>query len=229
MDEQPIAGTEPDEPPSSGPDTAPALDETADLTGERAEPLWRPRTPRILRPWEVIERLDRQWEDRTPLRELPRPIDALALTIPDDPRGWDYLGVLTGASSRETANACAAWLAAQLAADAVALGRAVRPRVELVPAGRLWYVVRTIADVIVVIDGPGFATPLAAALAASRRYRAELLRELERERRADSASPDPAEGSARDGTAEDRAEDGLEGDEPEPDGDPDASDPDPAD
>ena len=55
----------------------------------------------------------------------------------------------------------------------------MRPRVELVPAGRLWYVVRTIADIIIVIDGPGYPTPLAAAVAASRRYRAELLHTLE--------------------------------------------------
>lgn len=145
-----------------------------------AEPTLRMRRPRILRPWEALRDLDRQWEDPTPLAESTKAITALALTTDGDPRGWNYLEALTGASLDETVAACEAWLEAQLAADAAVLGRALRPRVDLVPSGRLWFVVRTVADIIIVIDGPGFLTPRAAAVAASRRYEAELLGALER-------------------------------------------------
>jgi hypothetical protein len=89
-------------------------------------------------PWEALERLDGQWEDRTPIEQLQQPVATLALTTYDDPRGWDYIGALVGASPREVARACEAWLEAQLAADAIALGQSLRPRVNLVPSGRLW-------------------------------------------------------------------------------------------
>ena len=154
---------------------------------EEASPPWRPRRSRIIRPWEALARLDAQWEDRTPIRDRERAV-ALALTDPADPCGYDYLGAMTGALERDVVSACRAWLGAQLAADAVALGRAYRPRVELIPAGRLWYVVRTVADVIVAVDGPGWPTPGAAARAALMRYRAELCRERER---AAEAAPEP--------------------------------------
>ena len=91
--------------------------------------------------------------------------------------GWDYLGAVSGALPREADEACAAWLEAQLAADATRLGRRFRPTVELVPAGRLWYVVRSVGEFICVVDGPGFPSPLTAAIAASRRYQAELRRD----------------------------------------------------
>ena len=199
MDDQTSPGPEADEPQPTG-------DEPPSRPDAPAEALRWPRTPRILRPWEALERLDRQWEDRTPPPQMSGPIAVLALTTGDDPRGWDYLGALTGSSQREIAGACAAWLGAQLAADAVSLGRALRPRVEIVPAGRLWYVVRSVADLIVVIDGPGFPTPLAAALAASRRYHAELLRELEREPGPAREPSDEAGDLERDGTAPDASE-----------------------
>ena len=149
-----------------------------------------PRRSGIQRPWEALEQLDRQWEDLTPIAGRTGSITALALTTDGDPRGWDYLGALTGAPPNETAAACEAWLEAQLAADAASLDRTLRPHVELVPAGRLWFVVRTIADIIVVIDGPGFLTPRTAAVAASRRYHAELLRALERTGVADVTDAD---------------------------------------
>ena len=146
------------------------------------------RSARLLRPWEALEQLDRQWADPTPLRDLPEPIAALALTTTDDPFGWDYLGAISGALPHEVGDACAAWLEAQLAADATMLGRRFRPTVELVPAGRLWYVVRSVGEVICVVDGPGFPSPLTAAIAASRRYQAELRRDHDP---ATGRDPDP--------------------------------------
>ena len=149
------------------------------LKGASSDRTTPSRSPRVPRPWEALERLDRQWVDLTPLEDLPGPIAALAMTTPEDPAGWDYLTAMTGALPEEVAAACGAWLEAQLAADATVLGRSHRPTVELVPAGRLWYVVRAVGLFIVVVDGPGFLTPLSAAIAASRRYEAELRRSLE--------------------------------------------------
>jgi hypothetical protein len=183
---EPLAAPGSDTGPRSG--TPPEVDRPTRRSGYRES-----------RPWEALERLDRQWADHTPIAQVDGPIATLALTTADDPRGWDYLAALMGAGPRETAAACAAWLEAQLAADAVALGRAIRPRVELVPSGRLWHVVRTVADLIIVIDGPGFLTPLAAAIAASRRYHAELLRALEPLDDADTRAQEPDDGS-RSGT-----------------------------
>jgi hypothetical protein len=179
-DEAPNSGQEPPTTPEDA--TSPGFD-GAGSGGEGPLP-----HRRALGRCEALERLDRQWEDRTPLHEMARPITALVLTTDDDPRGWDYIGALVGSPPDETARACASWLEAQLAADAISLGRAVRPRVDLVPAGRLWFVVRTVADMIIVIDGPGFLTPIAAALAASRRYQAGLLQAL---RAADGTTADP--------------------------------------
>lgn len=157
-----------------------ATDEVPEPATETGtERLVRPRRPRTLRPWDALERLDRQWEDRTPLGKSREPVTSLALAVPEDPFAFDYLGTLTGASRRKVAEACSIWLETQLAADALELGRILRPTVELVPAGRLWYVVRTVADAIVVIDSPGFISPLTAVVAAHRRYRAALLAELE--------------------------------------------------
>jgi hypothetical protein len=147
------------------------------VPGTASEPRRGARRPQTLRPWEALERLDRQWEDGTPLPDRRGALDALVLTDPVDPEGWDYLGALTGAQPRAVARACAAWLEAQLAADAGLVGRALRPTVALVPAGRLWHVVRLVGERILVIDGPGLPTPRAAAVAAARRYRAELVRD----------------------------------------------------
>ena len=154
-------------------------------------PADRPRhssSSRPIRPWEALEQLDRQWADPTPLRDLPEPILALALTTTDDPFGWDYLGAISGALPHEVGEACAAWLEAQLAADVTMLGRRFRPTVELVPAGRLWYVVRSVGEFICVVDGPGFPSALTAAIAASRRYQAELRRDHDPDKGRD---PDP--------------------------------------
>lgn len=172
-----------------------------------ADPPRRPRSTRVLRPWEALDRLDGQWVDPTPIERLAKGISTLRLTTADDPRGWDYLGAMTGAPAREVAAACAAWLEAQLAADVTILGRAYRPTVELVPAGRLWYVVRTLESVIVVIDGPGFLTPLAAASAAARRYGAELRRDLQSGLDGVTSDEEPSMSEASDAVAGEAADD----------------------
>ena len=141
----------------------------------------RRRRPRpFLQPWEGLTLLERQWADPTPLERLEDEIVTLALTTTGDPSAWDYLGAMTGAPARQTAKTGAVWLAAQLAADATTVGRTYRPTVELLPAARLWHVVRAIGNIIICIDGPGFPTPLAAVSAATRRYGAELERDLDR-------------------------------------------------
>lgn len=192
MDEDPAPDSATnDESPPPHPEPDPALLEP---------PVHRPprfRSAHVARPWEALERLDRQWVDPTPLEKLAGSVTALAMTTVEDPEGWDYLSAMTGALPGEVAAACGAWLEAQLAADSTFLGRSNRPTVELLPAGRLWYVVRAVADFIFVVDGPGFLTPLAAAIAASRRYEAELLRDLEQDsQRDDSAAAAEAERAA---------------------------------
>jgi hypothetical protein len=136
------------------------------------------RRRRIVRPWEALDRLDSQWEDPTPIRKR-NAVSSLVLTVPEDPGAFDYLGAM-GLSERRVVDACQAWLDAQLAADALELGGLARPVVELVPASRLWFVIRVLLGSIVVIDGPGYLTPAAAVKAARVRYRALLLAEVER-------------------------------------------------
>jgi hypothetical protein len=197
----------PAEQPAPSADEAPpkAAEEAA---GQEADPEQEPPQPRgrrIVRPWEALERLDRQWDDRTPIRERDG-VSSLVLTVPEDPSGFDYLGAM-GLSEGEVADACERWLDAQLAADALELGRLARPVVALVPASRLWFVVRLALGSLVLIDGPGYLTPTAAVKGARVRYRALLLAEVER-----------AAGA--------RALDDVEADEvAEPDG---AAEPDPA-
>lgn len=188
------------EPPPDGPsedDPDPASEEApnaADPEAETDEPgeAPPPRSRRILRPWEALEKLDEQWEDRRPLPIRPT-VHTLSLTVPEDPRGFDYLGALTGAADEETADAHMAWLDAQLASDAIAAGLSSRPIVALVPANRLWYAVRVVMGYVVVIDGPGFLSPREAALAARRRFRAELLAILAGPETDASDAPAPAD------------------------------------
>lgn len=196
-DERPEVGAEPDqhddessrEPDQPDPlhedatdaDEAEAADDEGGPWGvPDEEPGWmaRPR-PRLLRPWEALERLDAQWEDRRPL-PLQTRLQTLQLTDREDPRAFDYVGAMTGASDAEIADVYTDWLRAQLAADAVSIGRSSRPSVALVPANRLWWVVRSVFGIVILIDGPGFLTPGAAVRAALRRYRAELQGELAR-------------------------------------------------
>ena len=214
MDETSAADDLPEKPPPDQPQPdPPTVDSPAD-------PPRRSRSPRILRPWEALERLDRQWVDPTPIDQRERAV-SLALTTPDDPRGWDYLGAMTGASAREIADACAAWLEAQLAADVTRLGRAYRPTVELLPLGRLWYVVRTVESLVVVIDGPGLPSPLAAASAAARRYGAELRRDLQRGANADvDVAPDEIPPASPEGDAGDPADESQSGASPDSAADP---------
>ena len=215
MDETSAADDSPEKPqPGEPPPQPPTADPPAD-------PPRRWRWPkRILHPWEALERLDRQWVDPTPIDQRERAI-TLALTTPDDPRGWDYLGAMTGASAREIADACAAWLEAQLAADVTRLGRAYRPTVELLPLGRLWYVVRTVESLVVVIDGPGCLSPLAAASAAARRYGAELRRDLQPDPDADGdVEADEPSRAAPDGDAGDPADESKPGASPDSAADP---------
>jgi hypothetical protein len=167
-------------PPAAGPDPAADPTSEADADPPASEPAIpspdRPRR-RALRPLEALERLDRQWESSEPIGSVSS-LATLELTVPEDPRGFDYLGALTGDAPATVATTEALWLEAQLAADALAFRRLVRPTVALVPLGRAWHVVRAAESVIWVIDGPGWPTPFAAVSAARRRYRAALLAEI---------------------------------------------------
>jgi len=170
----------PDGPPAAGPD--PATDPTsaaepgATPSGPAIPSPDRPRR-RALRPPEALERLDRQWESQEPIGSASS-LTSLELTVPEDPRGFDYLGALSGDAPATVATTEALWLEAQLAADALAFGRLVRPTVALVPLGRAWHVVRAAGSAIWVIDGPGWPTPIAAVSAARLRYSAALLAEI---------------------------------------------------
>jgi hypothetical protein len=198
MEDQSVPGPAPDaETEADQPEVDPQTDDPSARPEDEGTTRSGTRPPKILQPAEALERLDRQWDDLSPLASRTEPIISLALTTSADPRGWDYLGALTGEPADEVARACEAWLEAQLAADAETLGQAIRPRVELVPAGRLWFVVRTVASLILVIDGPGYLTPRAAAVAASRRYEAELVRALEAADAPDTA-PATSEAEAAD-------------------------------
>jgi len=177
-------------PPAAGPD--PAADPTSEADeATPSEPAIpspdRPRR-RALRPLEALERLDRQWENQEPIGSASS-LTSLELTVPEDPRGFDYLGALTGDAPATVATTEALWLEAQLAADALAFGRLVRPTVALVPLGRAWHVVRAAGSVIWVIDGPGWPTPIAAVSAARLRYRAALLAEIAAETDEDALPP----------------------------------------
>ena len=184
----------PDGPPAAGPD--PATDPTSKAAHEAtpSEPAipspHRPRR-RALRPLKALERLDRQWESQEPIGSASS-LTSLELTVPEDPQGFDYLGALSGDAPATVATTEALWLEAQLAADALAFGRLVRPTVALVPLGRAWHVVRAAGSVIWVIDGPGWPTPIAAVSAARLRYRAALLAEIAAERDEDALPPAPA-------------------------------------
>ena len=210
-----------DEPPPTadepGPDADGGEEPEPDEPAEPEPDVWRPRRPRILPPWEGIEVLERQWEDTRPLAERQEPLTGLAHTTETDPRGWEHIEALTGASPGALAKASALWLEAQLAADALAIGRTLRPRVDLLPAGCRWHVVRTIADVIVALDGPGHRTPGAALRAAALRYHAELLRDLERERLPGSITDDEAE-PAREGADAEPSDDASREDDVSPGG-----------
>jgi hypothetical protein len=84
----------PDGPPAAGPDPA------ADPTSEAPD---RPRR-RALRPLEALERLDRQWESSEPIGSASS-LTSLELTVPEDPRGFDYLGALSGDAPATVATA----------------------------------------------------------------------------------------------------------------------------
>jgi hypothetical protein len=177
-------------PPAAGPDPAanPASEADEATPSEPAIPSPdRPRR-RALRPPEALERLDRQWESSEPIGGASS-LTSLELTVPEDRQGFDYLGALSGDAPATVATTEALWLEAQLAADALAFGRLVRPTVALVPLGRSWYVVRAAGSVIWVIDGPGWPTPIAAVSAARLRYRAALLAEIAAEADEDAIPP----------------------------------------
>jgi hypothetical protein len=192
---------------SPAPEPRPATDPASEADAN-ADPA--PRDPgaapaadhaplRYLRPWEALEQLDQQW-DRPDQILNANSLISLDLTVPEDPYGFDYLGALGGYSASTVATTLALWLDAQLAADALALGRLYRPLVGLAPYGRRWYVVRAVGSLIWTIDGPGWPTPLAAVSAARRRYRAALLAEIAAgsdEPEGDPAQPLPAAGPDR--------------------------------
>jgi hypothetical protein len=184
-----------DGPPAAEPD--PAVDPTseADADPDAASPASEPAIPspdrprrRALRPLEALERLDRQWESSEPIGSASS-LTSLELTVPEDPQGFDYLGALSGDAPATVATTEALWLEAQLAADALAFGRLVRPTVALVPLGRAWHVIRAAGSAIWVIDGPGWPTPIAAVSAARLRYRAALLAEVAAERDEEAIPP----------------------------------------
>jgi hypothetical protein len=198
-----------DGPPAAGPD--PAADPTSKAAHEAtpSEPAIpspdRPRPP-ALRPLQALERLDRQWESSEPIGRASS-LTSIELTVPEDPRGFDYLGALTGDTPATVATTEALWLEAQLAADALAFGRLVRPTVALVPLGRAWHVIRAAGSAIWVIDGPGWPTPIAAVSAARLRYRAALLAEIVAERNeADEEAIPPAPAPADRTTSPDPTE-----------------------
>lgn len=180
--------------PEPRPETDPASE--ADPNAEPAPrdpgaaPAWDHAPLRYLRPWEALEQLDVQWESRGLIRGA-KSLISLDLTVPEDPAGFDFLGALTGDAPSTVATTLALWLDAQLAADALALGRLYRPLVGLAPYGRRWYVVRAVGSQIWTIDGPGWPSPIAAVSAARRRYRAALLTEI-------AAGPDERDDPAGD-------------------------------
>jgi len=179
----PAAGPDPAADPTSAagatPDAAPPASGAAHEATPSGPVIPSPHHPRrrALRPLKALERLDRQWESPEPIGSASS-LTTLELTVPEDPRGFDYLGALSGDAPATVATTEALWLEAQLAADALAFGRLVRPTVALVPLGRAWHVIRAAGSVIWVIDGPGWPTPIAAVSAARRRYRAALLAEI---------------------------------------------------
>jgi hypothetical protein len=190
----PAAGPDPAADPTSeadaDPDAAPPASGAADEVTPSEPAIPSPHRPRqhALRPLESLERLDRQWESSEPIGSASS-LTSLELTVPEDPRGFDYLGALTGDAPATVATTEALWLEAQLAADALAFGRLVRPTVALVPLGRAWHVIRAAGSAIWVIDGPGWPTPIAAVSAARLRYRAALLAEIAAETDEDEISP----------------------------------------
>jgi hypothetical protein len=179
-----------DGPPAAEPDPAANPTSEADEATPSEPAIPSPDRPRrrALRPLEALERLDRQWESQEPIGSASS-LTTLELTVPEDPRGFDYLGALTGDAPATVATTEALWLEAQLAADVLAFGRLVRPTVALVPLGRAWHVVRAAGSVIWVIDGPGWPTPIAAVSAARLRYRAALLAEIPAETDEDALPP----------------------------------------
>jgi hypothetical protein len=176
--------------PAAGPDPAADPTSAADeaTPSEPAIPSPNRSGQRAPRPPEALERLDRQWESSEAIGSASS-LTSLELTVPEDPRGFDYLGALTGDAPATVATTEALWLEAQLAADALAFGRLVRPTVALVPLGRAWHVVRAAGSVIWVIDGPGWPTPIAAVSAARLRYSAALLAETAAERDEEAIPP----------------------------------------
>ena len=166
-------------PPAAGPDPAADPTSEADEAAPSEPAIPSPDRPRrrALRPPEALGRLDRQWESSEPIGRASS-LTTLELTVPEDRQGFDYLGAMSGDAPATVATTEALWLEAQLAADALAFGRLVRPTVALMPLGRRWHVVRAAGSVIWVIDGPGWPTPIAAVSAARRRYRAALLAEI---------------------------------------------------
>lgn len=50
----------------------------------------RPRLTRNPSPWRMLERIDRQWSEPAPFDGPERTVISLALTVPEDPRAFDY-------------------------------------------------------------------------------------------------------------------------------------------
>lgn len=182
MDEQPDEvqhGSQPREPGEPTPPNVAAGDVSREpaapdgTTAEAPEAATPPRVPLLLRPIDALGLLEDQWASRVPLAERRDALLSLRL-VPYWATGWLYLETLTGADEATIEATYAAWLGAQLAADALDALDSKRPRVQLLPLGRLWYAVRRSEEGIVAIDGPGFPTPLAALRTARLRYRAEL-------------------------------------------------------
>ena len=192
-------------PPTGAVPTAEAAEEPveggAGAAPEPEPPADRPSAgPHLLRPIDALEHLERQWVTHRTPAEWHGPLAVLALTVPEDPDGFDYLGALTGAPAHEVAATYTTWLRAQLAADVLRLGRTARPIVELVPVGRLWYVVRSVPQVLAVLDGPGYPSPRAALRAARLRYLATL--EAERREAPEAAAVEPGAAPDHGGTDE---------------------------
>jgi hypothetical protein len=98
--------------PAAGPD--PVADPTSEAheatPSEPAIPSPDRSGQRAPRPPEALERLSRQWESYEPIGSASS-LTSLELTVPEDPRGFDYLGALTGDAPATVATTEALWRA----------------------------------------------------------------------------------------------------------------------
>ena len=157
---------DPDQPPAPdpAPETDPAPDDAGKPVADSSDPA-RGEDPRPVASEGRLAAIYRQW--RTPGRPSGD-VHVLVRTTPEDPDGLPFLDLL-GVEPPAVEDAWAVWDGAQLASDATALGRALRPLVSLVPAGGRWFVARSMGHTSL-LEPIDHATPSAALHAAEVRY-----------------------------------------------------------